>query len=209
MPPQLCYLDEVLPEVKVDLMYAGYDNFVGRPIAGYSGKRAILRRDVAWALRGAVKELAQLGYQVLLRDAYRPHRALADIAAWAKTDDQKMKARYYPRISKAQIHGDRYIGDISEHTYGIAVDITLLDAQTGKAIDMGGPIDFLDASSTTAYSGSYISSAAQKNRALLLSVMSKHGFSNYEKEWWHYWYRPAAAPWLRYDFPLNDHMVTR
>ncbi len=208
MPSQLCYLDHVAPEVQVDLMYAGHDNFVGRPIAGYTGKRAILRCDVAWALHRAAREFSQLGYKILLRDAYRPHRALADIAAWAKTDDQKMKARYYPRISKAQIHGDRYIGDISEHSYGIAVDITLLDTRTGKALDMGGPIDFLDPSSATAYSGPHISSAAQKNRAMLLSIMSKYGFKNYEKEWWHYWYKAAPAPWMRYDFALNDHMIT-
>ncbi len=208
LPAELCFLDEIAPEIKVDLMYAGHDNFVGRPIDGYTGKRAVLRRDAARALAAASRDLASRGYTILLRDAYRPHRALADIAAWAKTPEQSMKQKYFPRISKAQIHGDRYIGDLSEHSFGIAVDITLLDAQTGQPIDMGSPIDFLDPSSATRYQGSFISAEAKKNRALLLAVMQRHGFKNYEKEWWHYYLGKESAPWLLHNFPLNDRMTS-
>ena len=54
MPHELCYLDEVAPTIKVDLKYCGYDNFVGRPIDGYTtGRRAILRKDAAAALDNA------------------------------------------------------------------------------------------------------------------------------------------------------------
>ncbi len=207
LPEDLCYLDEFIPSLKVDLMYAGYDNFVGRPIAGYTGKRAVLRRDAARAFRAAVLEIERHGYLVLLRDAYRPHQALADIAAWAKTPDETMKAKYYPRITKAQIHADRYIGVSSEHSLGVAVDITLLDASTGLEVDMGGPVDFLDPSSATRYDGSLISAEAKKNRAFLRATMRKHGFYNYKKEWWHYWLGQAEPPMLRYDFPLDDTLL--
>ena len=48
MPAELCYLDTVAPGIRVDLKYCGYDNFVGRPIDGYTeGRRAILRKDAA------------------------------------------------------------------------------------------------------------------------------------------------------------------
>ncbi len=210
MPEQLCYLDSFIPSLRVDLMYTGSDNFVGRPIAGYTtGTRPILRRDAAISFRAAVKEIESHGYLVLLRDAYRPHRALADIAAWAKTPEQSMKQKYYPHIDKSRIHADKYIGLSSEHSLGVAVDITLLDAATGQEIDMGGPVDFLDPSSATRYDGSEISAEAKKNRAFLRSTMRKHGFYNYSKEWWHYWLGQAEAPLIRYDFELNDHLVER
>ncbi len=210
MPEQLCYLDSVIPSLRVDLMYTGSDNFVGRPIAGYTtGTRPILRRDAAIAFRAAVKEIESHGYLVLLRDAYRPHRALADIAAWAKTPEQSMKQKYYPNIDKSRIHADKYIGLSSEHSLGVAVDITLLDATTGLEIDMGGHVDFLDPSSATRYDGRKISAEAKKNRAFLRSTMRKHGFYNYRKEWWHYWLGKAEAPLIRYDFALNDHLVER
>ncbi len=203
LPADFCYLDEYVPEVKVEMMYAGSDNFVGRPIDGYIGAtRAVLRRDAADALRAVAQEMQTKGYTILLKDAYRPHRALADIYRWSLTPDESMKQRYYPRISKAQIHSDKYIGKFSEHSLGIAVDITLLDSQTGQELDMGGPIDFLDPSSATRYDGNLISETAKKNRAMLRATMRKHGFYNYKKEWWHYWLGQPKQPTLRYDFTL-------
>ena len=44
MQPGFVYVDQVAPLVKTNLKYAGYDNFVGRPLDGYHGRRAILRQ---------------------------------------------------------------------------------------------------------------------------------------------------------------------
>ena len=58
MPAELCYLDTIAPGIRVDLKYCGTDNFVGRPINGYTtGRRAILRKDEALALAEAQKAL--------------------------------------------------------------------------------------------------------------------------------------------------------
>ncbi len=206
LPPQLCFVDEIAPNVKVDLMYSGSDNFVGRPIAGYSGKRAVLRYDTAAALKLASEEFASMGYCVLLKDAYRPCRALDDIFAWSLTDNHRMQSRYYPRISKSRIHADKYIGKVSEHSWGVAMDITLLDARTGQELDLGGRVDMLDDMSATEYQGSLISKQAHENRMMLRSVMAKFGFRNYSKEWWHYWLSPVENPIMSYDFALDDSM---
>lgn len=61
MPAPLCYQDEVVPGIKVDLKYCGNDNFVGRPIQGYTtGRRAnrqLLRNTMAAAsMRNYSKE---------------------------------------------------------------------------------------------------------------------------------------------------------
>lgn len=201
MPACFCYVDEVVPGVSVDLKYSGCDNFVGRPIDGYLGKRAILRRDAALALRRAAAELRKQGYGLLIWDAYRPARALRDFRAWSRTADEHTKAEFYPRITKQGIYEGRYIGDTSEHTWGIALDLTLVHLATGKPLDMGGRHDLLDPSSAT--DSPLVSARQRANRRLLHDAMRAAGFENYAKEWWHY-RLSNSQPWAVYDFYVSD-----
>ncbi len=204
LPKGWCYVDSVVPGVKVDLKYTGADNFVGRPIAGYGGKRAILRRDAAEALARAEAELNKTGYGLLIWDAYRPVSALKDFYAWSFTKDDRMRAKFYPNITKRGIYEGRYIGLTSEHTWGVAVDVTIVRLRDGQELDMGGHHDLLDPSSATAYAG--ISAKQQANRRLLCETMERAGFRNYSKEWWHYFLNDAF-PCTAYSFPLNDSLV--
>ncbi len=201
LPEGLCYLDTVAPQIKTDLKYAGSDNFVGRPIAGYTGRRAVLRRDAAERLKVASDLLAKQGYGLLVWDAYRPAMALRDFRAWSRTSDDSTKTRFYPNITKKRIYKDQYIGDASEHTWGIAVDITLIRLSDGKELDMGGRHDFLDPSSAT--ESLLVTPRQRSNRLILRTAMEKAGMRNYTKEWWHYF---VARPGLCfiYNFPLND-----
>ena len=202
MPHELCYLDEVAPTIKVDLKYCGYDNFVGRPIDGYTtGRRAILRKDAAAALAKAQKQLEAKGLGLLVWDAYRPHRALCDFYNWSMNDDDRTRAEFYPNISKRDIYDNKYIGLTSEHSWGVAVDITLIYLRTGKELDMGGRHDLLDASSATEYAG--LTPQQQANRLLLRDTLASVGMKNYSKEWWHYYVSPLGIC-HQYDFPLDD-----
>ncbi len=201
LPPGWCYVDTVAPDVRVELKYAGSDNFVGRPIAGYTGRRAILRRDAAEALARAAAELRPRGYGLLIWDAYRPTTAMRDFYRWSFTADERMRRKFYPNITKRGIYEGRYIGTMSEHSWGIAVDITLVRLSTGQELDMGGHHDLLDPSSATAYSG--ITPQQQAKRRLLCETMQRAGFRNYSKEWWHY-FLEDADPLSAYGFPLND-----
>ncbi len=201
LPKGWCYVDAVVPGIRVDLKYAGSDNFVGRPIAGYTGRRAILRRDVAEALARAQAELREKGYALLIWDAYRPTTAMKDFYDWSFTADDRMRAVFYPHITKRGIYENRYIGTSSEHSWGVAVDITLVRLRDGKEVDMGGRHDYLDASSATYYDG--ITPQQQANRRLLCETMQRAGFRNYSKEWWHY-FKKDSQPWAAYGFPLND-----
>lgn len=205
LPPGFCYVDEVVPGVRADLKYAGSDNFVGRPIEGYRGKRPILRRDVALALRQVADSLREQGYALLLWDAYRPLRALGDFRAWSRTADERTKAEFYPRITKQGIYEGRYIGDSSEHTWGIAVDLTLVSLATGEEVDMGGRHDLLDPSSAT--DSPEVTPAQRANRHRLRTAMQAAGFHNYSKEWWHYRLE-NSRPWAAYDFPVQDDYET-
>ncbi len=203
LPEGWCYVDRVAPAVHTELKYAGSDNFVGRPIDGYSGHRAVLRRDAALALARAAAELAPRGLGLLVWDAYRPARALRDFYAWSQTPDNSTRATFYPNITKRGIYEGKYIGLTSEHTWGVAVDLTLIELKSGKPLDMGGRHDLLDASSATAYEG--LTPRQRANRRLLCDTMERAGFRNYSKEWWHY-FLADSQPWYVYDFPLDDRM---
>lgn len=206
LPPDFCYLDTIAPEIRVDLMYAGYDNFVGRPLAGYKGTRAILRRDTATAVAQAAETLKKEGLGLLVRDAYRPSTAMRDFYAWSKTPDCKMQLKYYPNISKKGIYEGKYIGTTSEHSWGIAVDVTLVELDSGKELDMGGHVDLLDPSSATNYAG--LTPTQRTNRQKLRDVMARAGMRNYSKEWWHYFLSPSGLCRV-YSFPITDHLTER
>lgn len=206
LPAELCYVDEVAPAVLVDLKYFGNDNFVGRRIAGYEGRRAILRKDTAAALKRASDILARQGYALLVWDAYRPSIAMKDFRAWSRTADDRMKARFYPNITKQGIYDGKYIGDVSEHSWGIAVDLTLVHLSTGREVDMGGHHDLLDVSSSTRTD--LITPEQQENRLILNRAMKQAGFRNYSKEWWHY-FLADAHPCYSYSFPVKDDYVSK
>jgi len=72
----------------------------------------------------------------------------------------------------------------SPHSRGVAVDLTLIDGATGAELDMGTGFD---AFTTQSYHGdTTVSREAQRNRHILLGVMSAAGWDFYRREWWHY-----------------------
>jgi serine beta-lactamase-like protein LACTB len=72
----------------------------------------------------------------------------------------------------------------SRHNRGCAVDLTLYDLKTGKAIDMVGVFDEMSDRSYPDYVGS--TSWRRWHRDLLRRAMEDEGFSVYEAEWWHF-----------------------
>lgn len=203
LPADFCYVDTVAPAVQTELKYAGSDNFVGRPIWGYTGRRAVLRRDTAEAIARAAAELGKEGYGLRIYDAYRPAHAMQDFYAWSKTSDERMKDRFYPHITKRGIYEGKYIGTVSEHSWGVAVDVTLIRLSNGRECDMGGHHDLLDASSATDYP--HLTAEQKANRLRLRDAMEHAGMRNYSAEWWHYFLSPMGACYS-YSFPLNDNL---
>jgi len=77
-----------------------------------------------------------------------------------------------------------YIAERSGHSRGSTVDLTIVDNTTFKELDMGTPYDFFGPESATNFIG--ITDKQRSNRLLLLETMTRNGFKNYSKEWWHY-----------------------
>ena len=116
-----------------------------------------------------------------------------------------MKERFYPNISKQGIYDGKYIGNVSEHSWGVAVDITLVDLSTGRELDMGGHHDLLDVSSATR--SPLITAAQQANRLKLRDAMAAAGLRNYSREWWHYFLTGHGTVYS-YNFEVRDDLLT-
>ena len=72
----------------------------------------------------------------------------------------------------------------SPHSRGVAVDLTLIDKASGEALDMGTGFDAFTPLSH--HGNTAISPQAQKNRMLLMGLMTIAGWDFYRNEWWHY-----------------------
>jgi D-alanyl-D-alanine dipeptidase len=72
----------------------------------------------------------------------------------------------------------------SRHNRGCAVDLTLYDLKTGKAIRMTGGYDEMSQRSYPFYPGG--TSLERWHRDLLRTEMEREGFAVYEYEWWHF-----------------------
>jgi D-alanyl-D-alanine dipeptidase len=165
--------------IRVDARYAGGNNFTGARLPGYDAPRALLRREVAAALGRVQARLRTGGLGLLIFDGYRPVRATLAMVDWAE------------RTGRVDLLDDGYIARRSRHNQGVAVDLTLVDPASGTQLDMGTPYDtFSEAAHTANGTGRPL-----RYRQILVRVMESEGFTNYEKEWWHFSYPvPGALP---------------
>jgi D-alanyl-D-alanine dipeptidase len=75
----------------------------------------------------------------------------------------------------------------SRHNRGSAVDLTLYDLRTGRAVEMPGGYDEFSPRSYPHYPGG--TSRQRWHRDLLRRTMEAEGFTVYEAEWWHFDHR--------------------
>lgn len=71
-----------------------------------------------------------------------PRRRWTILFAGARTPPMSMKPIFYPQVDKARVFELGYIATRSGHSRGSTVDLTLVDRQSGKELDMGTPFDF-------------------------------------------------------------------
>ena len=191
-----------IPDLVVDMRYAGSENFVGRPIAGYAAPVCLLARPAADALAKAQAQLAPFGLGLKVFDCYRPARAVADFARWARDPaDQARKRNYYPNVDKSRLFALGYIAEKSGHSRGATVDLTIVDRRSGEELDMGSPFDLFDTRSWP--TEPTLAPAPRANRMLLQTVMTASGFRPLKEEWWHFTLRDEPYPQTYFDFPVT------
>lgn len=151
--------------MRIDLKYATADNFTGKPVYQPEA-RAYLHSEALAALERAHALAQAQGYHFLIFDAYRPPEAQWKL--WEHTPDLNFLAD--PRKG-------------SPHSRGVAVDLTLCRAD-GSALDMGTAFDAFTPLSH--HGNQQIHAEAQRNRLLLMGIMTTAGWDFYRNEWWHY-----------------------
>ena len=84
LPAGFVYLRDIDPSIIQDIRYAGSNNFVGRPLAGYDAGECVVKRSVGLALKSIQQELAPQRLSLKMLDCYRPSRAVHDMVVWAE-----------------------------------------------------------------------------------------------------------------------------
>jgi D-alanyl-D-alanine dipeptidase len=152
--------------ILVELRYATVRNIAGKALYP-PGARCIVRRHVAEALKVAQAWLRPQGYALKIWDAWRP--ISAQQALWELSKNRSFVAA--PDKGR------------SLHTWGAAVDATLVDAK-GKEMKM--PTEFDDFSPAAAMTYRGDDPVVARNLFLLQQAMRHGGFIGMRTEWWHF-----------------------
>ena len=202
LPDGFVYAKSVIPDLDVELRYFSTNNFVGDTIEGYKANRLILTKQTAEKLKLVQEELQQQNLCLKVYDGYRPQRAVNHFIRWARDlNDTINKAQFYPEVNKRNLFKSGYIATRSGHSRGSTLDLTITNGETGEPLDMGSPYDFFGEVSWVAYKD--LSEEQKNNRQLLQTVMLKHNFRNYPKEWWHFTLRWEPFPKTYFDFVVE------
>jgi D-alanyl-D-alanine dipeptidase len=169
----------------IDLRYTTADNFFKTAFYPQHA-RALLRPATAAKLAQAQAELKSQGLSLKIWDAYRP--LAVQRAMWKTLPD----ARFVADPAKG-----------GRHNRGAAVDATLVDA---RGVELRMPTAHDDFSEKAGAHFKLVPPEVFKNREKLQQVMTKHGFTVFESEWWHF----DDADWERYealDLPIEPREV--
>jgi D-alanyl-D-alanine dipeptidase len=184
---------EAIAGVVFDLRYAGNNNFDGRVL--YRGiDCAWLRVEAARGLEASAAWLAEHhpGHRILVLDALRPQRVQEEI--WRDVEATPAE-RYFADPARGSIH-----------SFGMAVDVTLLDA-AGRELDIGSGFDEMNLKSHPALEAEQLAAGAITHehvaeRERLRGAMGAGGFTGIPTEWWHFNHGDPAQ--IRAAFPRVD-----
>lgn len=173
-----------IPGIVVDLRYASTRNLLGQDL--YSPHDcAWLHAEAATALAQAATRLATLhpSLRLCVLDAARPHRVQERF--WSHVQGTPME-RYFADPARRSIH-----------SFGMAVDLTLLDAQ-GRELDMGTGFDDTTELSHPALEEQFVAEGRLRpahlaHRAILRHAMQHAGWQGIATEWWHFDFGDRAA----------------
>ena len=168
-PSKLKLLDiqSIDPSIVIELRYAGRNNLTGHALYP-SGTRALVRPEVAQRLAIAQRFLRRRAHGLKIWDAYRPRSVQVQLWRAAPAND------YIADPETA-------IGSL--HTWGVAVDATLVNSRN-QPVMMPTDFDDFTPAAMLIYCGAnrYIRS----NLALLQAAMGAAGFYGQRREWWHF-----------------------
>lgn len=207
LPENFVFLTDIDPTIIENSRYYTDQNFLARQVIGYNTPRIICTKEAALKLKEANEDLKKDGYKFVVYDGYRPQEAVDEFARWSvDINDQVAKEYYYPTLNKKDVFKLGYIAKRSGHSRGRTFDLTLIEtskilrpiAITKRILQNGETIPFLDDNTidmgssfdlfhqVSNHGSNLVNNEHNENRELLKVIMKKHGFNDYQKEWWHY-----------------------
>jgi D-alanyl-D-alanine dipeptidase len=163
------------PTIIVELRYAGQNNLVGYPLYP-RGTCALARPEVASGLAAAQAFLRRYQFGLKIWDAYRP------VAVQEKLWHASRNSDYVANPE---------IGVGSLHSWGIAVDATLVDTWN-RPVRMPSDFDDFTPAAMWRYVGPHPDVRAHVH--LLQIAMQNAGFWGLRTEWWHF----TIADWQKF-----------
>ncbi len=153
----------------VDLRYNTDDNFLKKNVYREFGlDRCYVHPDLETRLRKLDRLLSEKKLKLVLWDCYRP--LTVQKAMWKLVPDSRYVA-------------DPKVG--SNHNRGIAVDVTLAEAQ-GSPLEMPTRFDDFSTRASPRYACRPEEKEKCRNRDLLIALMGEAGLKPINSEWWHY-----------------------
>lgn len=160
-------ITSVDPTIMIELRYAGTNNVTGRPLYP-RGTRAMVRPEVAQRLAVAQAFLRKWKHGLKIWDAYRPPSVQLELWQAAGNNDYV--------ADPETING-------SLHSWGIAVDATLVDSHKRER---PMPTDFDDFTPAAMWRYQGADPGVRANLIFLQAGMRKAGFHGLKREWWHF-----------------------
>lgn len=192
-------LKDFVPSLEVNLVMADKAIFqmAGEEIPGLWGEKFYNRNGSeqgteAWVTVETAKKLAEAqeifladGKTIVVYDAYRPYSTTKKFQsayrAYLNTKTNQFKQKWFGNLGESWFLAQK----ASSHNYGIAVDISLRDLETGEILEMPAPMHNLDYRSAE-YNWVNGNSTACENARYLAKVMKQVGMKSLKSEWWHF-----------------------
>ncbi len=180
-------LEETVQDVGVKVAFSQSQ------IAPGLDRQFYIREGLVPQFLSAASELNRLGLVLKVEDAYRSpemqkqlslRKGIFDIVMnrviW-ELDGKKPDAKIIRRRLGALV---ALYPKVATHMSGSALDISVLDGDSGHELDRGAP--YLELSEITPMGCPFVSSECRDNREKITALMAKHGFAAYPFEFWHY-----------------------
>jgi D-alanyl-D-alanine dipeptidase len=182
-------LNYYIPSILLDLRYVTTQNFMQRAMYPEGTNETYLRLKPAKALQKVQESLQKQGIALKIFDAYRPYSVTQKF--WELVHDE----RFVANPAKG-----------SGHNRGTTVDLTLVNLNTGRELNMGTGFDNFSDSARADFK--QFSEEILNNRKLLRETMEKNGFKVLETEWWHYgWIDTTHYDILNLSFKQLHHLT--
>ena len=152
-----------------------------------------LREGLIASFVALAREMNERGWTLKVEDAYRS-RGMQKLLArkenifdvilqrviWEQRREIPSSQQMLRRVTALVATSPK----VGTHISGSAMDISVLDRDTGAEVPRGGP--YLELSELTPMASPFVSLEARKNRDEITALLKRHSFTAYPYEFWHY-----------------------